>query len=162
MKVVVASTLKKKSSNQTTILKNPSLSLVIFMLVILAGSIIFTVVWVDSILKDTSGQPLEVKLLPYTFKVTSDYGFVLDTDALHFGEGPPGTTLSKKINLTAEDNVRVEILWDGPGEVRASDIDFTMVAGDIKSIQFFLTIPDNASLGDYSGLIYFNFYDFVE
>jgi hypothetical protein len=136
--------------------------LIIVMLVILVGAIIVASSWAMSIVNKNTRDMVDIQLVPYDFIVARGFGFNLDTDSLHFGEGTPGTTLTKRINLTSISDVDVELSWEGPGNLSANMIDFSIFANTTQPLEFYLTIPDNLSLGNYSGMVYLYFYEHLE
>jgi hypothetical protein len=103
-------------------------------------------------------SPVEVTSLPYTFKVKEKVGINLDTDKFHFGGGIPGTSLQRKLNITAPYDTTVHIDSKGPGSVLVNNNDFDLDANENKELLFTLVVPDDLPLGEYEGLIILSFY----
>ncbi len=135
-----------------------SRTVVFFMLIVLLVALILTTIYASAIVKKSSQQPFEIRFVPYDFKVTKGAGFILDNDSLHFGEGEPGMTLSREINLSSSRKAFVEIYWEGEGNISVDINDFILDANTTQSIQFYLPITNNLALGNHSGMVYFNFY----
>ncbi len=103
-------------------------------------------------------EPSSVEKLPYDFTVVNDVSFVLDTDALHFGGGPQGARLERGMNISVSQDSLVKISWDGPGNLIVSKNNFLLKAGKTEDLLFYLDIPSDLSLGNYSGEVIFKFY----
>ncbi len=97
--------------------------------------------------------------IEYTFSVQSEIGFVLDSDALHFGGGPPGARLQRGLNISSTRDARVVLSWDGPGDIVVSKNNFLIQADTQEYVLFFLTVPSDLENGFYEGSIFVTLYE---
>lgn len=143
---------QKKRSNK----KNPTLRLVLIVVIIALLCIGITAMIYSSFLKKS---PFETQSLNYNYKVKNHSSFNLDTDSLHFGGGLPGAVLQRGLNITSPKDAFVLITWAGDGLMYVSDNDFYLNADEVKGIQFTMNIPQDAKQGNYTGKILFSFYE---
>ena len=146
---------KSKSKKNKQVVVHSVTSLVAFIIIIVLLSSLITLLLFNIFHEP---KPAVVEVLPYDFTVTNSVSFVLETDKLHFGGGPLSARLERGMNLSTSQDSLVKISWDGPGNIMVSDNDFLLSANTPKDITFYLDIPDDLSLGNYSGKIIFKFY----
>jgi hypothetical protein len=142
-------TKKRRKSKYTGIQK------VVFLLV---AVIVLSVATTFALLYFFDTSPDEIKTLKYTYTAKENVGFVLDTDALHFGGGPRGALMVRNINMSTTEDARVKITSVGPGTVTVSENDFFLPANTSKELTFSLSVPLDAQPGFYEGIVYFSFY----
>ena len=145
--------VRTNSSNKTP---RSIISIIVLLVVVILISSLVTIL----IIKNQSAKPFDVKTLNYDFQVTPNVSFVLDSDILHFGGGPVGSRLQRSIDLSSSRTAIVKVSWVGDGELIISKNNFLVSADNPFNLSFYMDIPSNYSLGNYSGEIKFKFYDF--
>jgi hypothetical protein len=105
----------------------------------------------------TKPVPSEVQEINYTFRARDVLGFNLDADKLHFGGGPPGTTLQRDLEINSSIDGIVNIQTIGPGSLIADKNNFPVTAGSSEIVEFNLLIPPGLPEGDYEGTIFITF-----
>lgn len=134
--------------------KAPSVSRIVLLLV---GVVLLSSIATLTIIELSGSRPYATQEIEYTYAVRDRVGIVLDTDALHFGTGPRGATLQRGINLSLPYDARVRIDAD-TDVLQVSDNDFYLEKGMTYPLEFYLTIPEDVSNGNYSGLLTFQFF----
>lgn len=144
----------KKIINRSSVISRKRTLLIAILVVLLTYSLVLLLVSVFAI-----GSPYRIEVLDYDFNVANAVGFNLDSDAIHFGSGPNTAVLNRGVVISASQDSIVKVLWDGPGDLAIDKNDFFMKSGSNTSISFVLTIPDDLPLGNYSGEVYFHFFN---
>lgn len=103
--------------------------------------------------------PYRVESMPYDFIVKDNIGFNLDSDYMHFGGGPNGATLERSMTLFSDRPAKVSITWEGEGNLNVNKNNFKIAPNVSESITFYLVIPEGLPPGNYSGLVFFRFFD---
>lgn len=134
-------------------LSRKKIFLVSFLIVVLVYSVALLLISLFSLY-----SPYRVEVINYDFVVKNAVGFNLDTDALHFGGSLPGSTSTRSMNLQVNQDSRVVITFDGPGDLVVDKNDFIVLANSSQPLTFYLTIPVNITEGNYSGTVTFNFF----
>lgn len=105
---------------------------------------------------------VEVKKVDFDFEISTNVGFNLDRDKLHFGVFRPGSASSTRlIELTNQHDFSVEVIPVVKG-LKVGEIEFTaekipLGPGEDKEITATARAPLDAPYGNYSGSIYFMF-----
>lgn len=134
--------------------KAPSVSRVVLLLIVVVLLSSFITL---AVIELGTSRPYATQEIEYTYAVRDRVGIVLDTDALHFGTGPRGATLQRGINLTIPYDAQVRIDAD-TDVLQVSDNDFYLEKDTVYPLEFYLTIPEDASNGNYSGVLSFQFF----
>lgn len=103
----------------------------------------------------------EYHTVPYDFHVENRVvGMNVDTDALHFGTVSPGGNSRRVMTITPSSDSRLVInfVGDGAGYLSVDKNNLLVLQGKQINVTFRVTIPENASVGNYSGKARFFFY----
>jgi len=103
-------------------------------------------------------EPKHIENLEYDFKVQKEVGFVLDSDALHFGNAPVNSTSNRNITINSEFDALVKIFFDGPANLIVNENNFVLEKNTNKSLEFTLTVPDLPE-GKYKGNVQLQFFE---
>ena len=104
---------------------------------------------------------VDVYRVKYDFRVASDIGLNADTDYLHFGGVPPGSSGFRGFFVSNDKcdlcNVRISASGDGSNWIRLSEDSFEIYGNQTKDILATLYVPSDAKFGEYKGelTIYF-------
>lgn len=87
-------------------------------------------------------------------------GINTDTDALHMGGIPPEGFSSRRLKIDPANDGRLVVAFDGNISeyisVRPNNI--PVREGELLRLNFTVSVPEDASLGNYSGVATFSFY----
>ena len=100
------------------------------------------------------------------YLVVGDHlGFNVDTTAIYFGTAPPGASPSRSVYINntgcRKSRVVVEVEGDFSEWVDISDNNFILLMGEGKDVDFVVTIPSDAGLGNYSSKVKFYFWKII-
>ena len=103
----------------------------------------------------------EYREIPYDFDVrVGGIGINAGTDAIHFGGVNPGGSGYRFMNITAAHDGRLVIAFKGDGAsyLYADPNNVRVSRGQPLRVQLSIAVPDDARLGNYSGVAKFYFY----
>jgi hypothetical protein len=103
-------------------------------------------------------NPYRVEDMTYDFVVKDRMGINLDSDYLHFGGGPAGIILQRSIIISSDQDSKVSVSWDGPGNLTVNKNNFPLKARLNESVLFYLAVPVDLEQGNYTGQIHFKFF----
>ncbi|MGM5479870.1 MAG: hypothetical protein ACQESC_00245 [Nanobdellota archaeon] len=89
----------------------------------------------------------------YDFTVGDDVGFILDTDAMHYGVAPAGSSSQRGLFVNSSEDGVVYLSSQGDGNISFSKNAFPISAGDQEIVSTTLQVPSSLSPGNYSGSI---------
>lgn len=104
-------------------------------------------------------SPTEVSSINYTFSINEKVQINLDTDKLNFGGGPSGSTLQRRMNISAPYDAKVRIDSIGYGMLVVNKNDFLILANQPTEVEFALNVPSDLPEGRYEGTVFVSFYD---
>ena len=148
--IIVASRRRKPRSSPLSRKRILLFSIIIILLVYGVSMLLISIFSMSS--------PYRIEVMDYDFTVKDGIGINLDSDYLHFGGGPSGAFLERSISITSDMPAKVSISWEGPGDLSVDKNDFKIGANETTPVTFYLGIPENLSLGNYSGTVFLRFF----
>ena len=126
--------------------------LIIFFIVLILVSISVTAL-LYTLIQQNTPKVIASQTLAYDFNVQEHVGMNLDNDILHFGGGPPGSVLSRSINVSVDLSGVVIVSYEGDGILVAAKNNFAITSYEPIELDFSLEIPEDMEPGMYGGTI---------
>lgn len=90
----------------------------------------------------------EIKEVPMSFAVENLAAFNVDTDQVHFGSAPPGSSASRKIRVQSNEErmVTAVVVGNISSVVSISENDFIVGPGNSKLLELTASAPEDAKV----------------
>lgn len=148
--------VRKKNNSKKSKMSSTN---VVLLLIAIALITVFIVSLITGGIRSKKETPFLVQKLDYDFVVMNSLGFNIDTDAVHFGGGHPGFQLTRTVNITVDRPASLVIYSKGPGVISVKNNNFVLPVNKTIALNLSLVIPDNLTYGNYSGELFFEYYN---
>ena len=100
---------------------------------------------------------VEKKAVYTSFVVADNIGFDLNKTALTFGQFQKGGGAKRGINISNDNSYKIKAIVKVEGRIKGylsvSDNEFYLDPGELKNLDFFVSVPEDIEAGKYDGTV---------